>query len=197
MKDKFTEIYKTNFWSNPDSVSGHGSDLLATEIIRQEIPLLIEQYEIGTMLDIPCGDYWWFSHMKGLDGVTYTGADIVDDLIAENRRIYPRVNFQVLDLVEGRLPKVDLVLVRDCLGHLSNKSVRLALKNLRASGSKYLLATTFPDRENGGDIQDGEWRPINLASFFGLPDPIEYINEGCTVADGKFADKSLGLWRIN
>lgn len=152
--------------------------------------------EVRSLLDIPCGDFYWMDKVD-LAGIDYIGADIVPELIEQNRREYPGRYFSTLDLTSSKLPRVDLVLVRDCLGHLSNANVSLALKNLRASGSRYLLATTFPNWENKGDIKDGEWRPINLASLFGLPDAIEYINERCNVADGKFADKSLGLWRIN
>jgi hypothetical protein len=61
------------------------------------------------------------------------------------------------------------------------------------SRSTYLLATTFPKHETNGDIKTGQWRPINLASMFGLPAPIELISENY---NGEFSDKSLGLWRL-
>jgi hypothetical protein len=31
---------------------------------------------------------------------------------------------------------------------------------------------------------------------FNFPPPIELINEGCTEGDNLFADKSIGLWRL-
>lgn len=38
---------------------------------------------------------------------------------------------------------------------------------------------------------------INLERApFGFPPPLELVNEGCTEGDGRFADKSLALWRI-
>jgi hypothetical protein len=189
----FDDIYKTNFWGSDESVSGKGSELATTQKIRDEIPSLLRKYEIRNLLDIPCGDYNWQSHIKGIENFSYIGADIVNQLIIDNRVLFPDVDFRVLDISKDKLPKVDLILVRDLLGHFSNVDVKHALKNIRASGATYLLATTFPDHENLHDITTGQWRPINLASFFGLPDPIGIINEGLT---GEFGDKSLGLWRL-
>lgn len=197
MKDVFTRIYKTNYWKDNESVSGAGSNLAATAHIRKELPKLFEQLHVKSMLDIPCGDFYWLRKLATvLPG--YIGADIVDELIAENQRKYADdgIRFEVLDITTDPLPKVDLILCRDLLGHFSNKDVMRALDNIRASGSKYLLATTFPYWANDHDITTGEWRPINLASLFGLPDPILLINEHCKSGNGLFADKSLGLWDL-
>jgi hypothetical protein len=90
---------------------------------------------------------------------------------------------------------VDLVLCRDCLVHLSSKDAVAALRNLKRSGSTYLLATTFPEHTDNPDVITGYWRPINLElPPFALPRPMLMINEGCPERGG--ADKSLGLWRI-
>jgi hypothetical protein len=44
----------------------------------------------------------------------------------------------------------------------------------------------------------GDWRPINLERApFNWPAPVELIVEECTESGGVFADKSLGLWRID
>jgi hypothetical protein len=92
---------------------------------------------------------------------------------------------------------VDLVLCRDCLVHLSNAHIRDAIENLRASGSTWLLTTTFRAHDQNGDLDDGDWRPLNLERPpFGFPPPVAVVNEGCSEHDGAFADKSLGLWRI-
>jgi hypothetical protein len=43
----------------------------------------------------------------------------------------------------------------------------------------------------------GQFRPLNLeAPPMSLPAPMLMINEGCTEGDGKYQDKSLGLWRM-
>lgn len=195
MEDTFQSIYQTNGWKGDESVSGQGSDLKQTRKIRKEIPLLLNMIDARSILDIPCGDYYWWSRIKGIENLLYIGADIVPELIYANRKLYPQ-QFRVLDAATSKLPKVDVIFCRDMLGHLSNADVKRVLKNFRASGSTYLLSTTFPDFYSTADITTGEWRPINLSYFHGLPDPMLLINEECTEGDGKFASKSLGLWKL-
>jgi hypothetical protein len=61
-----------------------------------------------------------------------------------------------------------------------------------------LLTTTFTEHPQNQDILTGQWREINLElEPFSLPKPLLPVNEECTEADGKYADKSLGLWRIS
>lgn len=194
MKDVFTRIYQDNFWASDESVSGQGSTLAETKRLRQNLQDFIRYHRPQSILDIPCGDFNWMSEVD-LSGIKYIGADVVENLIYKLRNRYHNQNleFEVLDITKDKLPKVDMVLVRDLFGHFSNADVKLALKNLRASGSRYLLSTTFPNRENVRDIETGQWRPINLASMFGLPDPLVLIREGVT---GEFSDKSLGLWSL-
>ncbi len=55
-KKKFELIYKTNFWSSKESVSGLGSEYKNTINIRKEITNLIKEYNIESILDAPCGD---------------------------------------------------------------------------------------------------------------------------------------------
>jgi hypothetical protein len=91
-----------------------------------------------------------------------------------------------------------LILCRDCLVHFSFDDIFKALNNLRASGSRFLLTTTFPTRQENQPIPTGKWRPLNLerAPFF-LPPPLTILNEGCTENGGEYADKSLGLWQLD
>lgn len=197
MKDIFTDIYKTNYWRNNESVSGHGSTMNETASIRLVLPKLFKELHVKSVLDIPCGDCNWVKDLwLVLD--KYIGGDVVEELIADNQnKFHHEAEFQLLDATQSKLPKVDLILCRDMLGHFSNRDVKAALKNFRASGSKYLLATTFPGRESEvPNIKTGEWRPIDLAYMWGLPTPLLYIYENCTAGNGKFKDKALGLWEL-
>ncbi len=78
----FTKIYEENLWNSQETKSGIGSELQHTEILRKELFTLFRMYNIGTILDIPCGDYNWMKEMD-LDGmnISYIGADIVKNLI--------------------------------------------------------------------------------------------------------------------
>lgn len=199
----FKEIYEKNGWKGNDSISGQGSDLKQTATIRKTLPPVLSSLGIKSILDIPCGDFFWFKEMHLEDQLNmYIGADIVPELIEENRRRYtvPAMAryFEVLDATNDKLPEVDLIFCRDMLGHLSNTEVKKTLRNFKNSGAKWLMATTFPGRENQvPNIETGQWRPIDLNYMWGLPECNLYLNEGCTEANGAYADKSLGLWEIN
>jgi hypothetical protein len=195
----FTDIYTRNAWNGRDSLSGTGSDLHQTRLIAKAIPAVLRERRVATMLDVPCGDFHWMSRVD-LDGTDYIGADIVDAIVRTNQELHERrgVQFRRLDLLQDALPKVDLILCRDCLVHLSFADVHRALDNICDSGAEYLLTTTFPDRIDNTDILMGDWRPLNLERApFHLPPPLQVIDEGCTEGGGYFVDKSLGLWRVS
>jgi len=194
----FAKVYRTNFWGSPESRSGAGSDLVQTAEIRRRIPEVIAHLGARTILDIPCGDFHWMKEV-GLN-VEYIGADIVEELMRRNQELFstPLRRFIVCDITKGPVPTVDLVLCRDLLVHLSYQDAFAALRNLRLSGSKYLLTTTFTERSRNFDIPTtGKWRPLNLRlEPFKFGEPLLLVNEKCTEGDGAWSDKSLGLWRI-
>jgi len=199
LKKKFTTVYKKNMFKGGKSRSGEGSDLTQTVIIRSEIPKLIDALKINTMIDAPCGDWYWMRHFPLVKIQQYIGVDIVKDLIKKNKKIYgtQQVIFECKDLVTDLLPQADLILSRDCFVHLSFEDIFKILKNFKASKTKYLLTTTFTNRDQNVDLGSGFWRPLNLqlAPFY-FPSPLNLINEGCTEGDNLFNDKSLGLWKL-
>jgi len=198
----WTDTYRSNLRYRAESASGPGSTMEQTAIIRQEIPVLIQDLQVKTLLDSPCGDTNWISQVDlGVD--LYIGADIVDDVVQANKSRSNWVNgfekvFMQVDITTDKLPQVDLVLCRDCLVHLSYTDIVKALRNFVASGSKYLLTTTYTAPREFGDIQSGDWRPLNLQfPPFSFPPPVRIINEGCTEGFSTLSDKSLGLWQLS
>lgn len=199
MADIFDRAVQANTQYNEESISGPGSSLLQTAEIRRSLPLLFASFEINSMLDAPCGDYNWLRHVD-LKLEKYVGIDIVPSIIEQNRARYGSQNrkFFVSDVSADFLPQCDLILCRDCLVHLSFAEISSAILNFRNSGAKYLLTTTFPKTKVNLDIQTGDWRPLNFQlPPFNFPAPLELLNERCSEDNGKFADKSLGLWDIS
>lgn len=196
----FVEIYQNNGFLGTESRSGGGSTLFQTRVIREEIPKLLEELEIRHILDVPCGDWNWISHIN-LSDIYYIGGDIVQDIIDTNNKSYgnEKCKFEYLNIITGTLPKVDLILCRDCLVHLNFADGLAALEQFRKSGAKWLLSTTFTERNSNIDLYQGNiWRPLNLEkSPYNLPKPERYINEGCTEGEALFGDKCLGLWQLN
>lgn len=203
-KDKFmqvifSEIKRKNMWKGEESVSGPGSSLSQTKVIRRELPKLFKNFGIKSILDIPCGDFYWMNKTDLSQIEKYIGGDIIKELVDINRKRYDnkKISFKVIDITKDKLPNVDLLLVRDCLVHFSYEDYKKAINNLKKSKSKYLLTTTFVKRKTNENIITGYWRPINLQKEpFLFPKPIFLLNEKCTEAKGAYSDKSLGLWWV-
>ncbi len=198
-RERFTHIFRANLWGS-ESVSGSGSEAEQTRELRTRLPELLARFGVRTLLDLPCGDFGWLSGVDlGVD--KYIGADIVAELVTRNAERYGdggAREFRTLDLIGDPLPRADAVLCRDCLVHLSNADIGRAVSNLRRSGSRYLLTTTFVELTRNSDISTGDWRPLNLCREpFGFPEPLAVLLEGCTENDGAYADKALALWEIS
>jgi hypothetical protein len=198
LAERFGHIARTNLWGAA-SRSGLGSELAATAALREVLPPFLARYAVRSLLDAPCGDFGWLSTVDL--GVAYTGVDIVAGLVQENEHRYggpaTRRRFLVRDLTNDPLPFADLVLCRDCFVHLSFANITRALANIRASGARYLLTTTFVEHDANTDIDDGDWRMLNLERApFNLPPPVDVVLEQCVEGDGAYADKALGLWEL-
>ncbi|MFM9880044.1 MAG: GlcNAc-transferase family protein, partial [Burkholderiaceae bacterium] len=197
-KAVFTSIFSHNTWGDAESVSGAGSTQHATRHVRRELEGLFAEYRIRSLLDLPCGDFNWMQ-LVNLHGIDYTGGDVVEPLIARNTARYarPGVRFEVMDLLTSDLPQADLVLCRDCLLHLPFADITLALANIKRSGARYLLTTSFTWRHMGPnlDIPLGHWRRLNLQQPpLTLPPPLLTMVEACLGENSE--DKSLLLFAV-
>jgi len=188
----FEKIYSQREWTSKESASGAGSELLATEHVRANLPSLVKRLGVKTLLDVGCGDFNW---MKAIQlPCKYIGVDIVNTLIKEHERRYGGANreFRCLDLVEDPLPAADLIVCRLCFQHLPTREVLKAIGHFQESGAEWLLATSFWWPVND-DIPSGGFRYLNLCiEPFNFPPPIYGIHENpaphCSV--------TLGLWRL-
>jgi SAM-dependent methyltransferase len=195
----FRRHYERRDWLEPETVSGRGSSLERTAAVRRELPGLLQELGVRSVIDAGCGDFHWFRTLD-LELESYLGIEVVEELVAANRARHgtERRRFASLDIIRDPLPRADLILSRDCLVHLKNRQVEAALRNFRRSGSRYLLATTFTGNHPNHDAPLGGWRPLNLSRApFNLGAPMRLISEAESVEDERFRDKSLGLWELN
>ncbi len=191
-KQVFTNIFAKNWWNNPESRSGWGSELNRTVSIRSDLQEFVQRHSVQSLLDAPCGDFHWMQHMKWPAGFRYIGGDIVHDLIVENGRKYPDVEFMELDVLADTLPPVDAWLARDLMIHFPDEAIRAALKQFRRSKINYLLATTYPHARQNADIRFGQVRHLNLcAPPFGFPPPFQILRED----DDPKTGRVVGVWR--
>jgi len=200
LKRKFDKVFEQNLFHGESSKSGNGSSKAQTAEISFQIPNLVSQLNISSILDLPCGDLEWMKHVN-LNGANYIGGDVSPSLISHLKLEFPDREFQILNVTKDSLPKVELVFCRDLFVHLSDKDIKLAIQNIKLSKSKFLATTTFTDRTSNKDLalftRNIAWRPLNLElAPFLLPPPIKLINEKCSEAGGEFGDKSIGIWKI-
>lgn len=195
----FTRKYRRNHWGSIETVSGRGSELRQTVEVRAAVTEVVDRYAIRSVTDAGCGDLNWQQHVAALSHVNYLGIDVVAELIDHNRQRYgnPRRHFQHRDVTLDPLPYADLVICRDCLVHLSNIQILVALQHIAASRSRYLLATTYPAEQINRDTRDGGWRPVNLtAPPFCLPAPIEFFDTDYRDNGRNHPGNGLGLWPV-
>jgi len=197
-REKFTEVFQKNVWKGSESVSGTGSDLTQTARLREVLPALMLELGASSIVDAPCGDMHW---MKDVDweglGVSYCGVDIVAELVEGLRGRFPGRRFECLDMVTDVLPAAEVVFCRDCLVHLPIEEVKMVVRNVVKSGAVWLVTTTFPASGANTEVRWSGWRPLNLeAAPFLFPNATKLIVEGCTEEGGRYADKSLGVWRV-
>lgn len=194
----FTRIYEENYWADDESASGWGSSTSQTAALVEAFPAMVAEVGAATLLDVPCGDFAWMSRVDR-SGFSYVGGDIVPAIVDKNQQVHgdDRTRFMSLDLTVDELPRVDVILVRDCLVHLSHAQVWAAIKRIRASDSRYLLTTTYPDHHGNPNVSTGRWRALNLCEPpFSFPEPRYAFLEGCTEHGGTRADKTLAMWEV-
>jgi hypothetical protein len=197
VEEIFTHIYKAHTWQSRESISGPGSDLKVTQRMSRELSALIKRFGITAIADAPCGDLNWMQYVD-IGTCRYIGIDIVQELIERNTKIFGATKeFKHLNLIENIIEKVDLILCRDMLAHLTYEQIFTALKNFKQSGSKYILVTTNIIKEKNVDMENtGECRFLNLElPPFNFPKSLALIEEDVPFAFER--GKHLGLWFLD
>ena len=166
LKDRFNLIYKKNIWDSKESISGPGSEIYYTERLRNWMIDVLPKYQIKRLTDAPCGDFNWMKLVVSEIEIEYYGFDIVDSLIKNNNALYrsDKVQFDIANICEDKLPDCDLLIVRDCLFHLSYNDINKFLENIANTNYKYLLTTTHIVEKNfvNKDIKSADYRLIDL-----------------------------------
>lgn len=193
MRRRFRAIYDENLWKHGETRCGPGSARRVTKGLRRSMARLFKELRIRSLVDAGCGDLNWIGEITDkLD--LYLGYDLVPDLLEANRLMFRDRSghlFALADVSRMVLPRVDAILCRHCLTHLPNQRALDALERFRRSGSRWLLATTYPGAENK-DCGIAHWRPIDLtAAPFNLPKPRRLIADGPRQGGSR-----LGLWNL-
>lgn len=189
----FSGYFERNFWDDSESVSGPGSSMTYTQLVRQSLPRLLRARGVRTLLDAPCGDFNWMREVVEGGDFDYIGGDIVADLVAKlnGANTDPRCSFLALDVTRDPLPAADMWMCRDCFIHLPNAMVRQALGNFYRSGIPFLLTTQYDFPRENAEISVGGFRCVNLRiAPFNLPAP----QEGLFDFVYPYPPRRLALW---
>lgn len=165
VQEVFTRIYQRNQWGGKpgEFCSGSGSTAHHAAVYAEVIRNLISEKEISSVVDLGCGDFAVASQLL-MAGVSYTGVDIVADLIRRNVDKFgaDKVSFRCLDIISEEPPDGELCLVRQVFQHLSNDQIAKALGRL--GKYRYVVVTEhYPaptvevvpnkDKPHGADIR--------------------------------------------
>jgi SAM-dependent methyltransferase len=158
LSERFSQIYEHRAWLNDrpsGSLSGLGSELENTRLIRRELPKVLLSLGCQRMLDLGCGDFTWIKDIR-LPCI-YIGVDIVPDLIDANRAVHSSAarTFELLDATCDPLPAADTILCREVLFHRPLADVWRVVENVRASGASFSIATNDNALLLNADILSG------------------------------------------
>lgn len=167
--DRFSDIYEKNLWSSTESGSGDGSEMTSTKNLRTWLINNLDSLGVSNFVDASCGDFNWMKHVLHNLELNYLGLDIVTSVIDKNNKLYATNSTKFIsgDICRDKIPSCDLIMVRDCLFHLSFEDIDRFLRNIKKTNYKYLLTTTHivDGGYKNSDITSGDFRIINIFDY--------------------------------
>jgi SAM-dependent methyltransferase len=145
--------------------SGAGSSPYHTIEYRGFIDKFIRMNNVASIVDIGCGD-WQFSRFLNLDGVRYTGLDVVASVIERVAKKYASetIRFGLMPEDWSQLPPADLLLLKDVLQHVPDAEIR-RFRDIAFPKYKTCLITNSYRKLNtprNVDIRPGGFRCLDL-----------------------------------
>ncbi len=131
----FSEIYKKRLWGAVNTsayCSGHGShDEAVLGPYLQAVRSFLSEFPCKpNVVDLGCGDFNVGARLRDACA-RYLACDVVNDLIAYNRKLFTSLDtsFMQLDITTDPLPEGEIAFIRQVLQHLNNAQIaRVAAK---------------------------------------------------------------------
>lgn len=127
-----------------ETYSGPGSLIMNTDLLVLNLNKFIKDYNIKSIIDIPCGDFNYMSTIN-LENVDYIGYDVSVNAInmCNNKNDKSNIKFGVLDATKEELSYADLIIVKDLFLHLSFEDIEKILSNVKNSKCKYFATSRY------------------------------------------------------
>jgi hypothetical protein len=144
----FEKIYEEKRWGHSntnDRKYSSGDGTRDREIVEEYVDavtfFLSKNPEIKSGLDLGCGDFSVGVEFCDLFQ-DYCAMDVAKNVIRENKDFYKskNVKFSTLDLSSGKIPRADVIFVRQVLQHLSNTEIKKFVKNIEGK-FQHLIVT--------------------------------------------------------
>ena len=201
----FSDIYRWNIWGAASNVpadevsrSGAGSTRSAGLKAISALELVLDRYPVRALLDVPCGDLTWMplGHLRAR-GVAYTGADIVPQIVEDNRQRaaaagHNFAKFLVMDIVSAPIPaRFDAIFMRDLFYHMSTPDIIRVLRNVeRSNATLFVAKTSLRANHNFDDFVLAFGHQVNLFERpFCLRDPAYLVRD-------HNEDTYIGVWEL-
>lgn len=179
---QFDNIYLTDSWNGK---SGPGSDPEFAKVWIYHVNNLLNKEDIHTVIDVGCGDWRLGKHLN-LAGKDYTGIEVSSVILEETKlNATDHIKFVHADFETLDIPGVDLILIKDVLQHLPNKSITNIVNKIIDKARYALFCDDIDDSNNNRDIAVGEHRFLDLSS--------EPFNFNFTYVDS-FSGKRITLY---
>lgn len=204
MREDLQQVFEHRDWSRGKegvSKSGFNASLRSTRRLREALPRLFQTYGVKKFADAPCGDFFWMQHVD-LSGVQYWGWEISQTLNEFNQQFASETkHFSLGDITSDPLPAVDMLMVRDCLVHLTFDMRWAFFENFVASDIPWLLITSWIRPDNRWVYRNGGEKSFNMtAAPFSFGPPVEFVLETAdTLPEGEEANpetmhRGMGVW---
>lgn len=166
LEEAFTRIYSTGAWGK-----GSGAGSLPAHCLQwiSFVRGFIRERHVSSVVDLGCGD-WQFSPYiyHDLQGVQYTGYDVVEPVIEANRNQWGPQGYAFEHLEFSTcVPDIrdaELYILKDVLQHWSSARISRFLRELLSSKNslRFVLLCNCAEPEDWpeDDIADGGWRPL-------------------------------------
>lgn len=172
----FEKIYEEGEWGKSGSqdavyYSGLGSHdpAMIDAYVASVATFLQSLGQKPTAVDIGCGDFNVGSKLRGYCS-RYTAVDIASPVIAFNKTRFADadVDFAVLNVIEEKPPRADVIFIRQVLQHLSNSEITRALANIAGQCDHFIVTEHLPAGEFTPNLNKTTGRGIRLRHGSGV-----------------------------